>query len=496
MEKKTVDSLFSTDGMKYSVPIYQRRYVWTNSNWEHLWTDIKDRKTGKEHFTGVIVTLPQENKENGFDIIDGQQRLTTFQIILCAIQHVCGNYADNEYDPRFSELAKSVDKFIKNLNADPSNPSDYFKLSPTDGPDRSAFNKLVSNNISTIIDYSDPIPSAYKYFKQVIKDYVEGDHQKMSELYRGIRNSFYVIQISLDEKAEPAAVFESINGRGRTLDEFDHLRNNLFLRAGKHKRADFYYQYWQDFNINDLDNDAFLRLFLQAKLGKSFNNQMSLFDLYKWRYLKNLREARNNCQEDHPQLVEHEFQELRNYSSVYTQITNCDENDLLWFYKFLQIKFETTSWYPLILYIKSELSELNNQLIFRILESYIVRCMLSDDLQSFLRERSCLSLDFISWIREQDSFEAESFVEHLSDIFPPNEQVQAILRRSFNGKEDTPLIRYILFQVKELIDNPAGNQDSNFEELCPVEQVWDRFQAEEDFFTYFDQLWPLPNCLT
>ena len=95
-----LDKLFGIE-VQYKVPLYQRRYVWDESNWEALWRDIlaqlglelvEDPKSSyhDKHFTGVIVTDPIQESESleRFEVIDGQQRLTTFQIILCVIRDI------------------------------------------------------------------------------------------------------------------------------------------------------------------------------------------------------------------------------------------------------------------------------------------------------------------------------------------------------------------------------------------------------------------------
>ena len=82
---------------QYWTPLYQRRYVWDTSNWEALWRDILkiqhqiNAKENNQHFTGTIVTQPYGNTQEKYEIIDGQQRLTTFQIIFCVIRDLCAS---------------------------------------------------------------------------------------------------------------------------------------------------------------------------------------------------------------------------------------------------------------------------------------------------------------------------------------------------------------------------------------------------------------------
>jgi uncharacterized protein with ParB-like and HNH nuclease domain len=85
---------------RYCVPIYQRHYVWTREKqWEPFWQDIRtkaiERLAGRErrfsHFMGAIVlesrAKPSVKQVPSFQVVDGQQRLTTFQLFLTAARH-------------------------------------------------------------------------------------------------------------------------------------------------------------------------------------------------------------------------------------------------------------------------------------------------------------------------------------------------------------------------------------------------------------------------
>lgn len=70
----------------YTVPDYQREYVWQEEQVEQLLSDLLDAYTedsDKTYFLGTIVTFDTGNQ---FELIDGQQRLTTFFILLCVLK--------------------------------------------------------------------------------------------------------------------------------------------------------------------------------------------------------------------------------------------------------------------------------------------------------------------------------------------------------------------------------------------------------------------------
>ena len=497
MEDITVEQLFSDDGVKYRVPIYQRHYVWNRNNWVHLWDDIREKtekKDVEDHFTGVIVIREEQETKV---IVDGQQRLTTFQIILCVIRDIC---TEAGYDC----IAVSADRLIRNESGGELDPVEQYKLLPTAGSDRDAFRPIAAGSSE---NSSGLIHDAYIYFKETIKAYVARDEEEMSNLLN-VRDvfldKFLVVQLDLDPDYEAARVFESLNGRGRALAQFDHLRNNVFLRAGD-ARDHLYEQFWQHFNREpywhlDAFVDPFLEDFLKAKLESRFDDQFSLFDLYQRVYRKELQENLGLLDEDNPQLVLREFQELERYSCVYAEIANCsDPGNPVWFYQFLETEFETTSWHPLILLLKSEqvdlgISDEDLKLTFRILESYMVRCMLCHGPASIRRESHLSSL-----IREQ-GFDIKSIVTHLTSDnrikkWPGDEHVQSVLGEA-GEKRWLPrrLIGYILFQIErkmlnpEFIDVPLPN----FEEWLSIEHVMPE-NWENSVNNSGEKLWPLPE---
>ena len=74
----------------YVVPDYQREYVWTDKEVHQLLEDINDEidaSSTKEYFIGTILVSPS-TQNNHYEVIDGQQRLTTFFLLLCALKHL------------------------------------------------------------------------------------------------------------------------------------------------------------------------------------------------------------------------------------------------------------------------------------------------------------------------------------------------------------------------------------------------------------------------
>ena len=375
MKVKDVQALFPEDIM-YRIPIYQRHYIWGDINWKHLWEDIKEQAenpNAKPHFTGVIVTRKRQNSDNVLDIVDGQQRLTTLQIVLCAIRDICSSVQ------KCQDIKNDVEACITTTGTESQD--DMYKLLPLAEANRKVFASLVNRKLNGI---DGPIFDAYIFFERKIRNYVAGNAGKMLNLFNGILKGIFVVEIQLDSRDNGASqIFEGINGRGIALIQLDHLRNNIFLRASD-KAHDLYNKYWKHLNeeeywLKNKNADSFLRDFLKANIGPKFTTSLTLFDLYNREYRKVLQD--NGPTEEHA-VVEHEFIELEKYSKVYAEIANCSHPaEPIWLYKFLATEYGITSWHPLVLLLKSKKDDLGISddelsLTFRVLESYIVRCAL------------------------------------------------------------------------------------------------------------------------
>ena len=289
-----VNDLFNSD-IQYIIPLFQRHYVWDREEqWSPLWEDIRQKafhrlsvsqRDGDSHFTGAIVIQQRQTNVDEvpkYEIIDGQQRLTTFQVILCVLRDMCKLY-------EFGNIKGEIERYILNQGTllDDSDDEKY-KLIPTEF-DKASFISVADGHTG---DDNGQIHSTYNYFKSEIESYVNRDREKMLALFRSILNDFSFVQILLDSGDEPEKIFESLNARAKSLLQFDLLRNNLFLRARiESDRNRLYRDYWQHFESAYWEEEVtvarkrialselFLEHFLRAKLGEE--KVTPLFSVYQ-----------------------------------------------------------------------------------------------------------------------------------------------------------------------------------------------------------------------
>ena len=289
VDQVTFSDMFKPS-VQFRIPLFQRHYVWDRTKqWEPLWIDISQQmKQGStSHFTGTIV-IQQQPASPGvqiFDIIDGQQRLITFQIILCAIREKCKKNGH-------TEIANEVRKYIANNSEAELKTEKRYKIIPTKR-NKTSFVALVDGDTK---NSRGKIFSAYSYFHDRIQNHVDTDPRKIKNLFEVIINNFGFVQIRISEADKPEKIFETLNTRGEELLEFDKLRNNLFLRAGT-SRDDLYEKYWEHFEDDYWDPDItkkgtsyenFFHHFLIANLGTE--DVKPEFTTYKIDYMEKLQQ--------------------------------------------------------------------------------------------------------------------------------------------------------------------------------------------------------------
>ena len=143
----TPTNIFKKD-QQLLVPLFQRPYTWNRKEqWEPLWSDIlrvaerilEGKDSGRPHFLGAIVLQQLPNKSGDLElrtVIDGQQRLTTLQILLDSIH---AEFLRNQ----LSVHAAKLQGLIENDEVFWKTKDDQFKLWPTN-LDRPAFRALMA----------------------------------------------------------------------------------------------------------------------------------------------------------------------------------------------------------------------------------------------------------------------------------------------------------------------------------------------------------------
>lgn len=354
------------------IPLFQRPYTWAKHNWQELWDDVMmqynaggDISSASSHFLGAIVSLPARSVPVGVSkylIIDGQQRLTTISILLCALRDSL-----DEIDASRVQEVYLTNRFRQ--------PEDQLKLIPTQA-DRDVYRQLVlDRRIPTDMEHL--MVDAYIFFKDKILHSQDEDDQDVSpvRILTTIEHNLQVVMINLDEVDDPYLIFESLNFKGEPLTQADLVRNYILMKfrhsiasaGGEQERI--YQQYWVPIEQTLGDN---LTDFLRHYAMKNGENvrQKGIYQVIKLR-LKGL---------DTTDAIENQLREVRNSAEAYSRILNSllekNETARLRLKNIHELEIRTS--YPLIIRLfdaekVSDLSSIELARVLHLIESFAVR---------------------------------------------------------------------------------------------------------------------------
>jgi uncharacterized protein with ParB-like and HNH nuclease domain len=223
MEANPVRIVQYFDGEKQSIiPLFQRPYTWNKRNWQTLWEDImtyyEDDDYSSSHFMGAVVSIPAKTVPVGVSkhlVIDGQQRLTTVAILLCALK-----------DCSDERRAAQIQDYLENRHHEGA---DNLKLLPTQG-DREAYLSIVKSKLNEN-NRKHLIYECYDFFhKQLNGNDDNGQKIDPIKILEITKTLLQVVMINLGEADDPYVIFESLNAKGEPLTQADLVRNYVLMR--------------------------------------------------------------------------------------------------------------------------------------------------------------------------------------------------------------------------------------------------------------------------
>ncbi|MFB3853830.1 MAG: DUF262 domain-containing protein [Vicinamibacterales bacterium] len=245
------------------VPLFQRPYVWNQENqWEPLWSDVvrvaervlrRPHEKPQPHFLGAVV-LQQVPNAIGLmqarTIIDGQQRLTTLQLLLDALHAELLSAQAMGPAARLEPLVTNAEPFC-------TKPEDRFKVWPTNR-DRAAFNAVMGApppvNHDATGHRGERMVEAHRFFSEQAREWLllEGPtctQARAAAVETVVRELLQMVIIDLAAEENAQEIFETLNARGAQLTAADLIKNFIFqrlLETGTDvERA--YQEHWREF---------------------------------------------------------------------------------------------------------------------------------------------------------------------------------------------------------------------------------------------------------
>lgn len=264
----------------FNIPVYQRNYDWDTDNCKQLFQDIETiTMTGKDHFIGSIVYISIGTAtEPYYNIIDGQQRITSVMLFLKALH-------DSTEDQRFKKQVRHG--FLINLGLDDT---PKMKLKQIES-DRSVYERIIMQDDfdEKAFSESEKNSNVYKNYS-CFKDLILQSPVPIQDLYNAVFK-LEIIDVCLTTE-DPQEVFESMNSTGRSLTNTDLLRNYLLMDLTHSEQEKLYKKYWSQIekNVGTKQMDAYMVHYLIMKRkSDSINirrksakiNKNTLYECYK-----------------------------------------------------------------------------------------------------------------------------------------------------------------------------------------------------------------------
>ena len=235
--------LFDFD-VSYRIPEFQRPYAWSEEQWEALWDDVQkvaekilrapDSPDLLPHFMGAIVVQPRDGDTQYSEVrpvlvVDGQQRLTTLQLLIKAVSMEFTSSLVSTTE--FGTLRDCMFNDEKRTGGDYLNAT---KIRQSNGLDQADFQDIIRDRLGHNRP-ARPIVDAYGHFRNWVSTWLNSEPElvglKATALYKVLTKYLKVATIDLDTGEKPHFIFEILNSRGERLKEADYIKNTVMYEA-------------------------------------------------------------------------------------------------------------------------------------------------------------------------------------------------------------------------------------------------------------------------
>jgi hypothetical protein len=473
------------NGLTYAVPPFQRDYSWEEEQWEDLWLDLLGTIATPEepaHYLGYLVLQSADDK--AFDVIDGQQRLTTLTLLVLAVLKHLQRLIDEGQSPdengrRLEQLRRT---YVGSL--DPVSLKTRSKLTLNRNNDSYFQDKLVPLQKlpqRRLKQSEHRLRQAFEWFEKKILGYLKdqpGDLGKaLAKLVEDMSDKLFFTVINVTDDLNAYRVFETLNSRGVRLSAADLLKNYLFSVIGNNK-------------THRDDDLPVLQARWQALVERLGNEDFPEFLRAHW--LSTGRFVR------HAELFKAVKKDVANRAAVFELLRGLDEN----LDRYLALRepagsllsptakdyaeklklFNVKQPHPLLMAAHRAFAPAEFEAVLRacmvVSFRYNVICGLSPG------EQEPVFAESAKGINDGSLTNSASVIRSLSRIYPSDAMFEAAFEEKVFARGKTKLIRYILCELehqKGLVPLDPRNDAISIEHVLPQSPGtgWEAFPDAE-----------------
>ena len=492
VEDPTVANILSTDMLKiYDIPRYQREYTWNQRDWANLYDDITQNDAG--YFLGSFIvvngTVNSKMDTIHYEVIDGQQRLTTLSLLLAALYTRIMEHKDSiDDDMMLDDIRPLRNRLI--LKSDKS----MTRVIPqVQNHNLEDYRWILKEHIGLDAVIQKPkflglrkMSKAFNYFYDRLGEDVEG--RDGIECVRCLLDicrlvcSAVVVQITVDSHADAYTLFASLNNRGVPLSAVDLIKNMLLGKVAgvDDGQLNYYFERWQEVlhNLGDdyktqerffrQNYDAFRREVNKPFIGES-GSQLPLGSVATRSNLLKIYEKRMESADGALKVLD----ELTENSALYSRIIGLDQEspDSELSHQLLELsRAQGVASYLMLLFLfkkqnQLELKDETLALLVKLLVCFFVRRNLTDTPPTRDLERLFIS---ICESLESEGLKGIAAAEYIKKRLVDVSASDASFKERLEGPiydVNPDMTRYIL----TVIASPSGTKE--------MKPLWERYAS-------------------
>jgi len=502
------------DNHRYEIPMFQRPYVWGEErNWLPLWEDISAAADGvvadmlsgtwpeepPTYFLGAIVVKATPNhpqRLGGSILVDGQQRLTTLQVMLAAARYVATELGAESAAGRFDEWIENSEKAVHEKW-----PNDKYKLWPLP-QDRPQYLWAVRRPYedSPCPDNAHRISEARQWFENAIRDWATlgtSPSDRLDALHSALETRIALVRITLEKTDNAQVIFEALNHRGVELSQSDLVKNLLFRlveedQAERHHAESLLVDHWLPLDgrrwraetvtgrIKRSLLDQVVAYWLTVRRGEVVSVERLFDDFKEWLIAGDINAGDI-------------IKEIRAYADLYDDlVSNPPDEPTATLVDIVMATKTNTAW-PLILglYGDDRVTSAQRRKAAAVLSSYLVRRMLCGLTTKDFNRIFVTALKAAAQRADEDGLAGDEVEEHLARLagdtrnWPDDgEFVAAIFGSNFYALS-RPRQRVFFTGIENHL------RDDTAEDANPVRARWEYLNIEHVMPQKWREHWPL-----
>lgn len=505
---------------QWVIPVYQRTYSWetrTDKQLPKLWDDLRERaeecldnQRPKPHFVGAIIYAEPSDQPFGTVnrrfLVDGQQRITTFSLVLCALRE-----AARERD--LTRQVSTIEEYLLNAkSASMAEPErEQFKLwsSSYDRPLYVAIAQKTASEIkenypqyffkngNIIAGQAPKVLAAYWFLREQIEDFISEKHLEdvspekvIDALLSGFLGGFQIVVVQLGREDDAQAIFASLNGNAEPLTSFDLIRNDIFHRARKALEDDdmLYESHWKILETGFWKEEVKQGRTKRPRTDHLIAHTMVAETAQEINAGQVANEYRRYAEARAFPTVAEEVRALLKYASAYEEMELRRKGEKLARLASFLGTWDSSALHPIVLWTAVQpIAQEQKDAIYAHLESYVVRrdiCDLTNKnynkvVVGLLRDMHGSSTPYDVFLRHLSSLTGEA-----SRMPPDAEIAAAVARKPLYTLLGSKKLRYIFGSLEAALR-------TRFDETVSV--AVDDLTVEHIMPDSWAKYWPLPS---